>query len=40
MPAYTKELQKDIDEGRVVLAGCMIENDTPSYFCRWCKTKF
>lgn len=40
MPAYNEELQKEIDNCRIVLAGCMIENNAPQYICRWCKTKF
>lgn len=40
LPAYSEEMQKDIDEGRIFLAGCMVEDSIPKYICRWCKTKF
>lgn len=40
LPAYSEEMQKNIDEGRIFLAGCMVEDSIPKYICRWCKTKF
>jgi hypothetical protein len=40
MPAMSEELEKQLDEGVVVLAGCCIEGEKPRYRCRWCKTEF
>lgn len=40
MPAMSEELEKQLDEGSVVLAGCCIEGEMPRYRCRWCKTEF
>ena len=31
LPAYSEEMQKDIDEGRIFLAGCMVEDSIPKY---------
>ena len=33
------ELNKDIDEGKVVLGGCCITLDDPSWECIYCRTK-
>lgn len=41
MPAYTEELQKDIESGKTRLAGCCITKENPArYYCRWCKKEF
>lgn len=40
MPAMSDEMQKDIGEGKVKLAGCMVGADNMRYYCRWCKKEF
>ena len=41
MPVYSEELQRDIDSGKIRLAGCCIIDDNPTrYYCRWCKNEF
>lgn len=40
MPAMSEELEKQLDEGSVVLAGCCIEGEKPRFRCRWCKREF
>ncbi|MBE5742518.1 MAG: hypothetical protein E7360_04250 [Clostridiales bacterium] len=40
MPIMSDELQKDIEEGKVKLAGCIVGEDNPRYYCRWCKKEF
>ncbi len=34
------ELQKEIDEGKVVLGGCMIDENMPHHHCNDCGTDF
>lgn len=36
MPAFSAELEKDIDEGRVVLGGCCVVGDDPDRHCNDC----
>lgn len=40
LPAMSDELQKNIDEGKVKLAGCMVGEESSRYYCRWCKKEF
>jgi hypothetical protein len=40
MPCYSKQLQNDIDEGRIILGGCCISEDDPFCVCTGCKTEF
>ena len=40
IPAYTDEWQKDIESGKIRLAGCIIEEKPARYYCRWCKKEF
>ena len=40
MPAYSEKLQKDLDEGKVILGGCCVSDDDPFYACVDCKTDF
>ncbi len=40
MPAMSDELQKDIAVGKAKLVGCMVGEDNPRYYCRWCKKEF
>jgi hypothetical protein len=36
MPLGTSELQKDMEEGKIVLGGCCITNDDPKWQCVDC----
>lgn len=38
LPAFSDELQKDIDEGRVVLGGCCVSGEDPEWKCMDCET--
>ena len=40
LPHYTDELQKAIDERRIVLGGCVISDDDPRWACTFCKAVF
>ncbi len=40
MPAMSEELERQLEEDSVVLAGCCVEGENPRYRCRWCKTEF
>lgn len=40
MPLFSKKLQKDIDDGKIVLGGCCISDDDPFCICTNCKTEF
>jgi len=36
MPAYSKLLQRDMNEGVVILGGCEVSPDAPEYKCQDC----
>lgn len=40
MPLFSKKLQKDIDEGRIILGGCIVSGDDAFCICTDCKTEF
>ena len=42
MPAFTEELQRKLDEGKVALGGCVFEYDRPIllYHCNDCGEEF
>jgi len=40
MPLFSKKLQKDIDEGKIILGGCCISDDDPFCICTDCRTEF
>jgi uracil-DNA glycosylase len=40
LPAFSDKLEKDLNEGRIVLGGCCISGDDPMYMCSDCKTDF
>ena len=40
MPAFSDQLKKAIDEGRIALGGCCITGDDPQYRCNDCGHKF
>lgn len=39
MPAFSDELEKEMNEGRVVLGGCCVTDDDPEWECAECGTK-
>ena len=39
MPAFSEELENDLKEGRVVLGGCCVSDDDPSWQCADCDIK-
>ena len=40
MPAFTKKLQTDLDAGRVILGGCEIVENMPTWQCTNCGQEF
>ena len=38
MPAFSESLRKDLDENKIVLGGCCISNDDPTWQCTSCDT--
>jgi YgiT-type zinc finger domain-containing protein len=36
MPAYDEKVQKDINEGRLILGGCIVSPDNPAWQCSKC----
>ena len=40
LPGFSKELREDLDEGRVVLGGCMVSEDNPKWACADCGARY
>jgi hypothetical protein len=40
MPAYSKKLEKEMELGKVVLGGCCVTDNDPSWQCSDCNTEF
>jgi hypothetical protein len=40
LPNFTDELKKQIDDGKIILGGCELSIDNPSYCCNDCKYEF
>jgi len=38
MPAFSPELEKDLEYGKIVLGGCVINPDDPTWSCVKCGT--
>jgi hypothetical protein len=38
-PNYNEELEQEMQEGRIVLGGCMMEVDDPVWECSFCGQK-
>ena len=36
MPAFSEELRRDLDEGRITLGGCIVSDDDPRWKCAAC----
>ncbi|NCC24601.1 MAG: hypothetical protein EOM25_05275 [Deltaproteobacteria bacterium] len=39
MPAFNKELERKMNEGRITLGGCCIRDDDPAWECTHCGLK-
>ena len=37
MPAFDKKLEKDLEDGKVILGGCLVDDSEPDYYCNDCK---
>jgi hypothetical protein len=40
MPDYTARLERDLDEGRVWIGGCVVTDDAPNRHCNDCELDF
>ncbi|MCP4023193.1 MAG: hypothetical protein GY729_15225 [Desulfobacteraceae bacterium] len=40
LPAITKEIEQELDNQKITLGGCMIEQDSPMWACALCNLKF
>jgi hypothetical protein len=40
MPHFTKKLEREIDEGKIVLKGCIVTGDDSFCICTDCNTEF
>ena len=40
LPAFDEQMCLDIESGKIKLAGCLVEEIKPRYYCRWCKKEF
>ena len=40
MPFFSPELEKDLEDGRIVLGGCSIMDDDPKWECSECEAPF
>jgi len=38
MPSYSEKLQSDIDSGKVILRGCCVSDEDPTWQCISCET--
>ena len=36
MPSFRKKLEKELEQGKIILGGCCIENDSPLFHCNDC----
>ena len=39
-PAFNEKLKKQLDNGEIVLGGCVIFDEDPKYHCNDCKEDF
>lgn len=40
LPAFSDELQRDLEEGKITLGGCCIRDDDPVWQCADCDMEF
>ncbi|MBC8394339.1 MAG: hypothetical protein H8E17_17440 [Deltaproteobacteria bacterium] len=40
MPAYSRKLERAIEAGKIILGGCCISDNDPSWQCTECGLKF
>jgi rubrerythrin len=38
-PAYDEEMEKDLEAGRIILGGCVVSGNDPSWQCVKCGVK-
>jgi hypothetical protein len=38
MPAFSESLKKDLDDNKIILGGCFISNESPTWKCTVCGT--
>jgi hypothetical protein len=36
MPAFSKKLEKDLENRKIILGGCCISDDSPLFHCNEC----
>ena len=36
LPAFSEKLSRDIDQGKIVLGGCCVSEDSPRWKCNSC----
>ena len=36
MPAFSEELERDLDKGRITIGGCIVSGDDPDWECTAC----
>jgi hypothetical protein len=39
MPAFSRQLEKDLEAGRLTLGGCCVTDDDPQWQCADCETE-
>jgi hypothetical protein len=40
MPAYTKKLEQDVKNKKIIIGGCLINECAPKYYCNHCRKEF
>ncbi|MEZ6072258.1 MAG: hypothetical protein R3C10_18865 [Pirellulales bacterium] len=40
LPDFNDDLNRQLDEGRVVLGGCVVSDDAPKWRCNECRLEF
>jgi hypothetical protein len=40
LPTFSPELEKDLDEGKVILGGCVMFGDDPEWHCMACRHRW
>lgn len=40
LPIYSKELEKKLEKGKIILGGCCITNNSPLFHCNDCSKEW
>lgn len=40
LPIFSASLEKKVNEGKIILGGCIITEDSPKYWCHDCEKNF